>query len=206
MSDDPDAILGQETDLEPVTEGGEAGGELAGDLDDAQLEAATEGAQDDLDVDREDDLDEAGEDDTMVVEPGALEAAPSMARGGADRLEPEIRGPRVRGPKTTRTAFAIDPALRIQDRASAVFVIVCVAVFALILANGLLLGHGGAFTPIPSASPIPIPTELPSTGPTTGPSTSPSAAPSPTGVPSTGPTGSSAPTVAPTAAPSPAAT
>ena len=87
-----------------------------------------------------------------MLQPGGIEAAPITAPG-APRFEPDVRGPRPRGPKAaSRTAFAIDPALRIKDRASAAFVITSVVVFALIVANAMLFGHGGALTPIPSAS------------------------------------------------------
>jgi hypothetical protein len=160
----------------------EAGGEAADDLDAAQLEAAAEGA--------EEEIEDEAEDDTTVEEEGGIEAAPVLAPGGR-RLEPEVRGPRVRGPKPARTVFAVDPALRIKDRASEAFVIVSIVVFALIFANAMLFGHGGAFSPV--ATPTPVPTVAP-------------ASPSPSGgeSPSVAPT--AAPSSSPTAAPSPAAT
>src|SRR4029453_823815 len=106
------------------------------------------------------------EDETIVENLGGVEAAPAVP--GGPRMEPEVRGPRVRGPKTTRTAFAIDPALRIKDPWSGWFVGITVAVFALILANALLFGHGGAFSPTPT--PTPVPTEGPSEAPSASPS------------------------------------
>jgi len=179
----------------------EVGGEEAEDLDATQLEAAAEGAEDevsdeDLDADEQA---EAAEDETIVLAAGG----PSMRN-----IEPEVRGPRPRGAKApSRTAFAIDPALRIQVRASAVFVIGTVIIFILILGNAMLFGRGGAFTPILTPSPIPQasnqPTEAPSAAPTASPAASGSTAP--TSAPSSSPAGSTAPTAAPSTAPSPAA-
>jgi len=171
----------------------EEGGEQAEDLDATQLEAAAEGAEDEVGDAGDDEAEalEQAEDDTVVLAAG-LPVAP--------RVEPEARGPRPRGAKApTRTAFAIDPALRIQDRASAVFVIGTLVVFILILGNAMLFGHGGAFTPIPTPSPIPQSTEAPSEAPSAVPSGSPVASPAGSIVPST------APSAAPSAAPSPAA-
>jgi hypothetical protein len=187
MTDDPtrlpdDGAEAADETTDAEAPGGAPGGETAGDLDAAQLEDAAEGAQDDIGGE--------AEDETVVSNLEGVEAPPAMAPG-AGRLEPEVRGPRVRAPKTTRTAFAIDPALRIKDPVSAAFVIVCVAVFAAILGYALLFGRGGAFTPIPT--PSPISTEAPSENPS--PSVAPTGAASP----------SAAPTVIPTTAPSPAA-
>jgi hypothetical protein len=159
----------------------EAGGEAADDLDAAQLEAAAEGAEEEVEDEGEADA------ETLVEEEGGIEAAPVLAPGGR-RLEPEVRGPRVRGPKPARTVFAVDPALRIKDRASEAFVIVSVVVFALIFANAMLFGHGGAFSPVPTPTPVPTVApvspspsggESPSVAPTTAPSSSPTVAPSP---------------------------
>src|SRR5260221_6966651 len=106
MTDDPN--VEPTPDPEAPTEGGQQ----AEDLDATQLEAAAEGAEDDI----SDEEAEAEEDDTVVLEPGGIEAP--VGAPGAPRIEPEVRGPRPRGPKAaSRTAFAIDPALRIHDRA-----------------------------------------------------------------------------------------
>jgi hypothetical protein len=215
MTDDPNLDPNLEPKPEPnvlrdevgPTEAGDElteGGDEAEDLDETQLEAAAEDAEDDV----SDEEEAAAEDDTVVLQPGGIEAAP-IGAPGAPRYEPDVRGPRVRGPKAaSRTAFAIDPALRIGDRASAAFVIISVAVFALILANAMLFGHGGALTPIPTASPIPVVTEGPSESPSAVPSISPapSGSTAPTTSPSGSPSGSTAPTTAPTAAPSSAPT
>lgn len=175
------------------------------DLDAAQLEAAAAGAEHDIETDTEpameDEPEEAaedeslGEDDTVVL--GAAGARAGVGAPVPNRLSTEARGPRVRAPKTTRTAFAIDPALRIQDPWSAAFVIVSVLVFAVILAYALLFGHGGAFTPLPT--PTPVSSEVPSAAPSASPSAAPSA--SPTVAPSISP--SIAPSSAPSTAPSP---
>ncbi|HLX34677.1 MAG TPA: hypothetical protein VKR30_05470 [Candidatus Limnocylindrales bacterium] len=200
MTDDPNRPFGDE-DL--VDEGFGAEGEGAEDLDDAQLEAATEGARDEI---------EDESDDTTILGPGGVEAA---SVPGMTRLEPEIRH-RDRGPKPARTVFAVDPALRIKDPWSAAFVIIAVAVFVAIVANAMLFGIGGAFTPIPTPSPIPTlgPTESPSEAPSGSPAASPSAgesgAPSltPAASPGSSPAASSgsSPATSPTAAPSPAST
>ena len=47
-----------------------------------------------------------------------------------------------------RTAFPIDPALRIKDPLSAAFVIAAIVVFVLIFLNAMAFGRGGAFTPV----------------------------------------------------------
>lgn len=207
MTDDPNVEPKPEPEPEANVladgEGASESGENAEDLDATQLEAAAEGAEDDV----SDDEREEAEDETVVLEPGGIEAAPAVAPG-APSLEPEVRGPRVRGPKTSRTAFAIDPALRIRDRASAAFVILSLAVFAAIVANALLFGKGGAFRPILTPSPIPQSTEAPSEAPSTSPGAS--ASPASSAAPSGSPAGSGAPTtapsVAPTTGPSPAST
>jgi hypothetical protein len=187
MTDDPNA---QPEDLDaeavdaPAVDAGDATDD---DLDDAELEAAAERAK--LEVD-----DEAGGAD--VDDFGGVEAAPLLASGGA-RLEPEVRGPRPRGPKPAEhTPYAVDPSQRIRDPWSAAFVAISVAVFGLILAYALLLGRGGALTPIPT--PTPIPTVAPeSVAPSSSvaPSTSvePSGSIAPSGSPSGSPTPSEAP-------------
>jgi len=169
------------TDDPNVTPEQTAGGEEAGDLDAAQLEAAAEGAENEVqgEAEGEGETEGGGEadlEDEAFVEAEAADESPIRPVGAPPRSRPEPRGPRVRAPKTTRTAFAIDPALRIRDPWSAAFVAIAVVVFALILANALLFGRGGAFTPIPT--PSPVPTEGPSASPSAAPSASPSAAPS----------------------------
>ncbi len=93
-----------------------------------------------------------------------------------------------------RTQIPIDPALRIKDRASTLFVLLTIVVFGLIALNGLALGKGGFLTPLPTLGPLPTPvvTAAPTVAPTTAPTTAPTVEPT------------TAPTVEPTVAPSPA--
>jgi len=208
---EPNVLRGAERPEEDG-EGATEGGEAAQDLDETQLEAAAEGAEDEVSDEGDEAAEEAeaaeaaedteaAEDETGVLEAGAV-AAP-IGTPGARRPEPEARGPRERGPKTTRTAFAIDPALRIHDRASAAFVILTVVVFGLILANALLFGSGGALTPIASPSPTQQASEAPSESPSGAPSASPAPTIAPSPAPSASPAGSTAPSTGPSTAPSP---
>jgi hypothetical protein len=77
-----------------------------------------------------------------------------------------------------------EQAVHIRDRASAVFVVASVVIFALIIVYGTLFGAAGALTPVPTPAPIatasPAPTSAsPAPTPTTGPITSPTAPASP---------------------------
>jgi hypothetical protein len=65
----------------------------------------------------------------------------------------------------------------VREDWSKVFVIATVAVFVVILLNGVLLGTGGLLRPL--ATPTPIPTESPSASPSAGESESASPAASP---------------------------
>ena len=135
----------------------------------------------------------------------AAEEAPLSsvaAIGGVEEADEQTRPMRPSERRAMRAAMergqvAVDPAHRVSDRASAYFVIVTVGVFILIMFNGLLLGHGGFLTSIPTASPLPSVTASPLPSVTAVPSGS--AAASPTPVPSTSP----APTPTVTPAPSP---
>jgi hypothetical protein len=129
--------------------------------------------------------------------------APNRLREpGTRRLQRGVAAPvgrAARQPKAARTVFAIDPALRIRDNASALFVIGTVVVFVLIAANAMLLGKGGALTPLPTAVPIvtagPTPTQGPSE--TVPPASTP--VPSTSAGPSAGPASSAAPSGSPAA-------
>jgi hypothetical protein len=130
---------------------------------------------------------------------GARARAEEAARIRAAR---EAGGGRARAAKPTRTAFPIDPALRIKDPASGAFVLGSILVFLLIFLNAMAFGRGGAFTPERTPRPAPIVTPGPSVSP--GPSASPGSSASPA------PSGSAAPSAAPSpstpassAAPSP---
>ncbi|MEP7361395.1 MAG: hypothetical protein ABI744_07440 [Chloroflexota bacterium] len=99
----------------------------------------------------------------------------------------------------TAVVHSDDELPYIDDRASKIWVAAIVAVFALILAYGLLFGKSGALTP-PTPSPEPTPTAAPSATATPVPSASLTAAPSVTITPSASHTGGAPPT--PTPAPS----
>jgi len=106
-----------------------------------------------------------------------------------------------------RSQIQIDPALRIHDRASSLFVLLAVAVFGLILLNGIVLGTGGLLTPIPtptvvpSITPGPSPTAVPSATPAASATAAPSGSTAP--LPTATPVATPAPTEAATAEPSP---
>lgn len=183
----------------------EAGGEAAGDLNASELEAAASAAESEVESDEaraafDAEIADAEVDDEWIEgdeTETAIEALPVLAPG-AGALERRVARPGARaprGPKPARTVFAVDPALRIKDSVSAAFVVGTVLVFVLILANALAFGHGGAFHPL--ATPTPI--ETPAPTPSTGPSGSPGASGSPVASPSI------APSASPSVAPSPAA-
>ena len=194
IGDDPlaaDSAMGK-SDLE-------AGGEAAGDLNASELEAAASAAESEVESDEaratlDAEIAEAEVDDGSIEgdqTEAAIEALPVLAPGAGALERPVARpGARApRGPKPARTVFAVDPSLRIMDSVSAAFVVGTVLVFVLILANALAFGHGGAFHPLATPTPIETlaPTEVPSAGPSgspaaspsIGPSASPSVAPSP---------------------------
>ena len=179
--EEPDAaapIDGEAIDLEPD--------------DDSEPESIDQG---------EEALDEAGEE--AEAERAEDEAASKAAEADVERT----RGMRPGERRALRTAgqaqIPIDESLRIKDRASAVFVLVAVLVFGLIFLNGVVLGHGGFLTPvptptaIPTLAPSPSATVAPSVSPAASPTASPTAAPLPTATPEASP--------APTAAPTPTA-
>jgi hypothetical protein len=150
----------------------EAGGEAASDLDAEELEAAATAAEEDPRA------------DTQIVEVEV--ESPAAPSGPATRGAPKATAAVRAG---GRTAIVVDPALRIRDRASAVFVALTVIVFVAIFANAMLFGVGGALNPPPLATPSASPGS--------------SGSPAPSG--SAGPSGSTAPTTtapATTAAPS----
>ncbi|MBA3878006.1 MAG: hypothetical protein C0498_14000, partial [Anaerolinea sp.] len=124
--------------------------------------------------------------DEDLDEGGASKPEAEAARDEAAALAAEADVERARGmrPSERRAARAaersqipVDPSLRITDRASALFVLVTVLAFGLILLNGLVLGKGGFLAPIPTPSPVPVLTSSPS--PAVAPGGSPTAAPSP---------------------------
>ena len=147
------------------------------------------------------------ENDDPTIEAGdaallaAAEVAPLAsiaAIGAVEEAGAQTRPMRPSERRAMRAAMdhgqlVIDPAHRVSDRPSAIFVIVTVAAFVLILFNGLVLGHGGFLTPLPTPTPIPSVTASPVPSAT--------AAPSGSVVPSASPIVS--PTPAPTVTPPP---
>ena len=125
-----------------------------GALDEGADDGDARPAADDLDVDIDD--------DTLVEDDGEL-AEDEMAAVPAEADVQRVRGMRPSERRAARsserTHLTIDPSLRIQDRASALFVVLTVAVFAVILLNGIVLGKGGFLAPL--ATPTPIPTLAP---------------------------------------------
>lgn len=199
--------------LEPLEPAGEAAAEPedAADLTDAQLAAATDFAEAEVDEDEADEergIDDDAEGEEDDFEPDELEPAPPPRRLSARERAEEYerrgaaagrRGPRE--PKAQRTQFPIDPALRIKDPVSSYYVAGSIAVFVLILLYAMAFGHQGAFTPRPTPRPTPAVTAAPSVSASPGASGSaaPSASVAPTAMPTAAPTG--APTAVPTAAP-----
>ena len=163
-------------------------GELNADLSDEQLAAANLDAKEEL-VDQEaDDLaydpeaDEAeleGEDEDDLA-PAPARRPGARAAANASRERAHGTGSRTpRPPKAARTTLPIDPALRIKDPASAWLVVGAVVLFALIFLRSMAFGHGGAFTAVPTPTPIVNPSAAPSTSPSgsAAPSGSPAASP-----------------------------
>lgn len=117
-----------------------------------------------------------------------LEAASTPDEVAATAAEADVHRDRGLRPSERRAARAadrtqipIDESLRIKDRASALFVLLVVAVFGIIVLNALVLGKGGLLTPLATpALPTPIVTPAPTVAPSVAPTVVPSVAPSPT--------------------------
>lgn len=197
-----------ETDPEGMTP--EEVVEEAPDLTDAQLDAASNAAESQVEFAEaegetlaeadEDDAeleggDDGGETEVVTAAPVRLGARQRAAQAAAAKAAAAERG--ARAPKTeTRTTFPIDPALRIKDRASAAFVLASILFFVLIFVNAMAFGRGGAFTVVPTSTPFVSPSPAPSVSP--GPSGS-AATP---GSPGASPAGSSAASAGTSSAPS----
>lgn len=151
------------------------------------------------------------EDEDLDDEQEKVEASPRSSA----KL-PQVRGRTPAAPVAPKTTVAhSDEELPyIDDRASKIWVGAIVAVFALILAYGLLFGKSGALTPAtPSPSPSPVPTAtatataVPSASLTAAPSVTITPVPSVTATPNASPTPTACTTPTPvgsgTPAPSP---
>jgi hypothetical protein len=115
---------------------------------------------------------------------------------------------RAAQPAPTRAPSPSEIAVHVREDVSKVFVIGAVAVFVVILLNGLVLGRGGFLTPIPTETPSPSPTASASAAASpsasagasasaSAPVASPSASASATAPASVAPPASAAPSVAP---------
>ena len=169
-----------------VDDASEAPPELADPLEPAEVPVAAGTAS----VDPDDDTalvdDEADDEaDDAGVAAGAMTDTTTARDGTVGRVQVRRRFGRTTQPAVAPTVSEV--AVRIQDRASQVYVAVVVAVFAAILLNALFLGHGGLFAPTPSASLLPSAAApsagasaaaAPSAGASAAPSASASAAPS----------------------------
>src|SRR3954465_2239527 len=131
--------------------------------------------------------------------------------GGAARARtgPRVAGTTQRGSIRSAQPSASDIAVHIDDRISAAFVVVAIAAFVLIFANGLLLGQGGTLTttPLPtpaSESPAGSGSESPAASVSESPAASTSASPSASGSPAASTSSSPSASIAPSAgSPSP---
>lgn len=169
----------------------------------------TDQKQDPLDDDDFDELDDEVDEE--------LEAEAEAQRSGAQSAKPAgpgreaAAGRRRFGGRGGAPAPApgratpSEAAVHVGDRWSTYFVIGAVAIFLLILLNGILLGQGGAFRPIPTPTPIvtPVPTARPSA--TVRPSTTPGPSATATASPSATSTATSSAPASPTASPAPSA-
>ncbi len=154
--------------------------------------------RDDFDDDFDDsDADQGDSDQEM--------ARPAKAAGSGSRPGKGPRGGLGRNDAATAGSGGgpTEGAIHVTDRASKVFVLAAVAVFVLILFNGLLLGVGGTLTPIPTPAPVvtAAPTPKPSITAKPSASTAASVAPSASAAASAAP--SAAASTAPSTAPSP---
>ncbi len=156
------------------------------------------------------DLDEGDGESEVVLGPAAAAATAATAATGGKRSRGKQPG------KAAPVAPTVsEQAVHINDRASAIFVIVVVGVFVAIFLNALVLGQKGMFSglfPTPVVTEAPEPTDSPepsasasasaAASPSGSAAASPSAAPSasPSAVPSASP--SAAPSAAPSASPS----
>ena len=134
------------------------------------------------------------EQEELEESPRASDAAAPAPRRG--RQAPEQR------PRATGTA-ADEELPYVDDRASKIWVAAIVAVFALILAYGLLFGKAGMLTPA-TPSPSPSPTAAPTVTATPAPSGSITPAPSVSITPA--PSGSITPAPSGSATPAPSVT
>jgi hypothetical protein len=140
------------------------GDEIDDDLGDESEAIDDEALEPDLIDESEADVDAEVDDyDAAVRQVAGDEDVPP-----APVVPPAERDARRRAKAPARTPSPSEIAVHVREDWSKAFVILTVAVFTLILLNGLVLGHGGLLTPIPTETPIPA--ESPSGSPSTSPS------------------------------------
>ena len=126
----------------------EVDAEEAPETDEAALETDADIGEDSLE-------DRGGADDEASDAAGAeLVGAGVPAAAGASAAERRTgRAAREARAAAANAAIPVDPAIRVRDNASKLFVIGTILVFALIFLNGMLLGTGGVFRPYVSPPP-----------------------------------------------------
>jgi hypothetical protein len=177
----------------------EAEAELDAELRQHRLDAeiASDVADEDLETDALDQEAVETEEEAAVAAAAGIESAPTgdvepaaVGPAASEAARARRRGSPAPGPQRAPTASEL--AVRIREDVSKVFVIGTAVIFAAILLNGLVLGHGGLVTATPSPSVAP--------SSSAGGSASPGASSSPAASGSVGP--STAPSAAASAAPS----
>jgi len=156
-------------------------------MTDQERDAAALGA--DAAVDDETGVDDTDEAEEAAAADDAVESVPAGTAAKGAATATAGGGRRNRGlPKAGPAAPSVsEQAVRVDDRASAWFVIALVALFAIVLANALLLGHGGLVSHL-LPTPTPIVTPAPTAQPTAQPTAAPTASPSATATPAPTPT------------------
>ena len=177
MTEPRDGAPDEELDPEPVDDRARTDDAEAPESDAAE---PLEG-DDDLDgtpqpLDDEDDLIDDSEAD-VDAEVDDYDAAMAEV-SGTGPVPPPVsrrdREPRTRGQaKPTRAPSPSEIAVHVREDWSRAYVLIVVIVFVGILLYGLILGHGGLLTPLPT--PSPEPSETPSTSPSAAASESPGA-------------------------------
>ncbi|HEU0243973.1 MAG TPA: hypothetical protein VFQ75_08715 [Candidatus Limnocylindrales bacterium] len=188
-TDQPAEEAATEVVESPVAADEPAADEQADETDEAE-------PLDEADEDEAEDEDEEDElEDEAAAPVGAAAAAGAAAATGARRT-PRGTPPR----KATAAPTVSEQAVRVDDRASAIFVVGVVGVFVAIFVLALLFGYGSLFGNVfKGATPVPTieVTAAPSGSAAASPSASASAAPSVSVAPSASPAAS------PSAEPSP---
>jgi len=142
------------------------------DLEDAGIDHIDDEG-DDLDAGDEAEVD----DYDAAVREIAGEAAPAAAATAAERRSSAARR-RTPGKQASRAPTPSEVAVHVRENVSRTFVIAAVAIYIVILLNGIFLGTGGVFRPLPT--PAPTPSESPSASPSSSASPSASTSASPT--------------------------